>query len=69
MQNQGMLVGMVFIVGFLVLSGLSIYYVSAGKIDVETLTATYTGLGQLASILGIPVIIGVWFGGRGQTSQ
>lgn len=69
MENQGMLVGMTFIIGFIILAGLSIYFVATGQTDVDTLTAAYSGLGQLASVLGVPVILGVWYGTRGQTSE
>lgn len=66
--SQGYQIAKTFILGFLVLSALSMIIVASGRITVELLIQLFDGLGKLAAMLGIPSILAVYIYSRGQTS-
>ena len=67
-ENQGLIVGMTMIIGFFTLSGYSIYAITSGSAQVDTLIQLYRGLAEVAAMTGIPAILGFFLGTRGQTS-
>ena len=68
MENQGLIVGMTMIAGFFGISAFSIWSITSGTAEVDELIQLYEGLGKVASMVGIPAILGFFLGTRGATS-
>lgn len=69
MTGEGFKVAMTLVIGFILLSILSVALVAVGRISAEALKELFISLGVLAGLLGVPSIIQAWIQTRGKTGE
>lgn len=67
-MSQGLYLSITLIISFMVVVLSGLYLLSAGAVDMESMTKYFEGVGVLAGIFGIGPIITAYVITRGQTS-